>query len=107
MKDLTKCVMDGLSMQTGLGECQMLRSQKLHCFFFPPPFKVFINKHRWTQAIFLPISRHQNDFLSLESISDTTSEIRNLKLNLLLMMKTNELNRHVCYLELREQTSSY
>lgn len=60
---------------------------------FPPSFKVFINKHRWTQAIFLPISRHQNDFLSLKSISDPTSEIRNLKLNLLLMIKSNKLNR--------------
>lgn len=89
MKDLTKCIMDRLSMETGLDGCQRLRSQKLHCFFFSLAFKVFINKHRWTQAIFLPISRHQNDSLCLESISNPTSEIRNLKLNFLLVIKIN------------------
>lgn len=86
----------------GFGWVPKAQVTKTTLFLLFPSFKVFINKHRWTQTIFLPISRHQNDFLSLERISDPTLEIRNLKLNLLLMIETNELNRYFCYLELRE-----
>jgi len=59
--------------ENGFGWVPKAQVTKTTLFLLFSPFKVFINKHCWTQAIFLPIFGYYNDFLILGSTSDSTS----------------------------------